>query len=165
MHPFVDVQPGEEVSQKNHEIEPSLRGMGSSALGDDAGAPIRAGGASPLRCSDRRRRELGLESRRRRSPARSDRRRGYLDRPTRSLSLGTPAAGSWPPSIVPSPPSEPPRHWAKSVTDVPGSKCYLCIGTFNPMEEREDRGAGCSPDWPWTSAPAYSVRDRPIAPR
>jgi hypothetical protein len=40
------------------------------------GAPIRAGGAGPLRGGDRRRRELGLESRRRRPPARSNRRRG-----------------------------------------------------------------------------------------
>jgi len=40
-------------------------------------APIRTGGASPLRSGDRRRRELELKSRRRRSPARSNRRRGY----------------------------------------------------------------------------------------
>lgn len=41
------------------------------------GAPIRAGGAGPLRSGDRRRRELRLESRRRRPPARSNRRRGH----------------------------------------------------------------------------------------
>jgi hypothetical protein len=55
--------------------------MGSSDLADVTGAPIRAGGASPLRGGDRRRRELGREARRRRSPARSDRRRGYPCRP------------------------------------------------------------------------------------
>jgi transposase len=42
-----------------------------------AGAPMRTGGASPLRRGDRRRRELRLESRRRRPPARSHRRRGH----------------------------------------------------------------------------------------
>jgi len=41
------------------------------------GAPIRAGGAGPLRRGDRRRRELWLKSRRRRPPARSNRRRGH----------------------------------------------------------------------------------------
>lgn len=41
------------------------------------GAPIRAGGAGPLRGGDRRRRELWLESRHRRPPARSNRRRGH----------------------------------------------------------------------------------------
>jgi transposase len=45
-------------------------------------APIRAGGAGPLRSGDRRQRELGLESRRRRPPARSNRRRGHALRTT-----------------------------------------------------------------------------------
>jgi hypothetical protein len=126
--------------------------LGCSELADVAGAPIRAGGASPLRGGDRRRRELGLESPRRRSPARSDRRHGYLDRPTGSLSLGTPAAGSWRSSscfhrcpsgrqlsttLSKSSPrwinrSRKSKHItnAKSVTYVPGRKCYLCTGTF-----------------------------------
>jgi len=46
-------------------------------------APIRAGGAGPLRSGDRRQRELGLESRRRRPPARSNRRRGHAFRTTK----------------------------------------------------------------------------------
>jgi len=50
--------------------------------GSIVGAPIRAGEASPLRRGDRRRRELGLEARRRRSPARSNRRRGHTMKTT-----------------------------------------------------------------------------------
>jgi len=69
-----ETKPGAEHPWRRFGVGTSRKGRERSEI---AGAPIRAGGASPLRGGDRRRRELWLGSRRRRSPARSNRRRGH----------------------------------------------------------------------------------------